>query len=217
MRVAFAGVALFALAAGTSGFISSGWASSYGDPAGRFVNADVGAAFVGLNRTLDTLQSAHGAAVVLSPGIAVINAHNANIVAPAEVLSRSPQYDLLLFRVTRGTPIAVGQPKEGERVIAYGQGENGELRTSYGVVRRLKVPVRPACPVCAVQETFVFESNAGPGFGGPVLDAGDGRLLGIIFGYGDTAEGKRVMYAYDMARVHAELSALSKPVAMAQR
>ncbi len=51
--------------------------------------------------------------------------------------------------------------------------------------------------------------DAGPGFsGGPVLDA-SGRLVGITFGYKD--EGyQRMMYAYDMSRVRAELSTFQK-------
>jgi hypothetical protein len=41
-----------------------------------------------------------------------------------------------------------------------------------------------------------------------VLD-GSGRLIGITFGYKD--EGRqRLIYAYDMSRVRAEFSALSK-------
>jgi S1-C subfamily serine protease len=52
---------------------------------------------------------------------------------------------------------------------------------------------------------FIFTGNAGPGFsGGPVVD-GAGKLIGIVFGYKDQG-GKRLIYAYDMARVLAELS-----------
>jgi hypothetical protein len=139
-------------------------------------------------------------------------------VDPAAVIVRSSQYDLLFFHIDRGKPIPSAKAKKGRRVIAYGQGENGELRISYGTIRRLNVPVRPACPVCAVQHAFVFESNAGPGFsGGPVLDADSGRLVGITFGYLDAADGRRVMYAYDMARVNTEFSGVEKHLAVAAR
>ena len=47
---------------------------------------------------------------------------------------------------------------------------------------------------------------AGEGFsGGPVVDASDGRILGIVFGYNDMKDGSRLMYAYDMDRIMAEL------------
>ena len=52
---------------------------------------------------------------------------------------------------------------------------------------------------------FIFEGDAGPGFsGGPVVD-GEGKLIGITFGYKDQG-AKRLIYAYDVARVLAELS-----------
>lgn len=51
---------------------------------------------------------------------------------------------------------------------------------------------------------------AGEGFsGGPVIDASDGRILGIVFGYNDMKDGSRVMYAYDTDRIMAELAKLS--------
>ena len=63
---------------------------------------------------------------------------------------------------------------------------------------------------CAVQHAFVFEAKGGKGFsGGPVVDAKTGRLLGIVFGFRDGIDdhtpGHRLMYAYDMNRVFAEL------------
>ena len=65
------------------------------------------------------------------------------------------------------------------------------------------------CAGCTAPAYFTFAGNAGPGFsGGPVLDAA-GRLVGITFGYKDEGH-ERLIYAYDMSRVQAELSALQK-------
>ena len=73
-----------------------------------------------------------------------------------------------------------------------------------GVVRAIQ-----SCSGCSAPAYFTFAGNAGPGFsGGPVLDA-SGHLIGIIFGY--RGEGReRLIYAYPMSRVEAELSALPK-------
>ena len=98
----------------------------------------------------------------------------------------------------------------GAAVTAYGQGAGGGLRIAHGVVRDIT-----GCAGCTAPAYFTFsnggrgEDDAGPGFsGGPVLDA-SGRLIGIIFGYKDIGRS-RMMYAYDMSRVMAELSAITK-------
>ena len=66
-------------------------------------------------------------------------------------------------------------------------------------------------PACGVQHAFTFEADAGPGFsGGPVVDATDGRLVGIVFGFQDEKDGGRLMYAYDMDRVAKELAIVEK-------
>ena len=77
---------------------------------------------------------------------------------------------------------------------------------------RLEAPVESLCGKCAVQSAFTFEGNAGPGFsGGPVLDATDGKLLGIVFGYVDVQPGvRRIMYAYTMERVLAEMDEVAR-------
>ena len=87
-------------------------------------------------------------------------------------------------------------------MTAYGQGRDAELRTARGVVRQIVKP-----PGYDISSWFIYEANAGPGFsGGPVVDA-QGRLVGITFAYKDEG-GKRLMYAYEMARVQAELQGL---------
>jgi hypothetical protein len=179
--------------------------SSAGDRAQGFINAPVEAAFIPLSGRQNLLLSAHGAAVVIAPGVAVTNAHNANIVDRDVFLGRSAQHDLLFFRTDRGAPLATGRPQTGETVVAYGEGQNGELRVSRGVIRDVTAPVKPLCAGCLVQRAFTFESNAGPGFsGGPVLSADGSRIVGITFGYVDESGGTRLMYAYDMALVEEE-------------
>jgi len=151
------------------------------------------------------LDSADGAAVVIAPGIAVTNAHNANLLDPKSVIGTRRDYDLLFFRTPKAASPPTAAPVIGQSVTAYGQGGNRELRVAHGVVREIK-----DCSGCTAPAYFVFAGNAGPGFsGGPVLD-GSGRLVGITFGYKD--EGRqRLIYAYDMSRVWVEFSALQKP------
>ena len=150
------------------------------------------------------MDTVDGAAVVIAPGIAATNAHNANLVDAAAVIGTRQDYDLMFFRTPRDGAPMTGEPAIGEAVTAYGQGANAELRVAHGVVRQIQ-----HCPGCTAPAWFTFAGNAGPGFsGGPVLD-GAGRLVGITFGYKD--EGReRLIYAYDMDRVRAELSALQK-------
>lgn len=180
--------------------------TSAGDPATGFMNASVEAAFIPLSGSTSLFRTAHGAAVVIAPGIAVTNAHNANILGKAVVLGRSPHLDLLFFRTDRAVPLAQATPTLNTEVIAYGEGRDADLRVSRGIIKTVTVPVGPRCDVCAAPGTFTFESNAGPGFsGGPVVDAKTGHLLGITFGYIDEADDMRLMYAYNVAMVLQEL------------
>ena len=150
------------------------------------------------------IDTADGAAMVIAPGIAVTNAHNANLLEPKNVIGVRQDYDLLFFRTSRAAAPQTAAPAIGESVTAYGQGADKELRIARGVVKEIK-----QCPGCTAPAYFVFAGNAGPGFsGGPVLDR-SGKLVGITFGYKDQGR-ERLMYAYDMARVRAEFSALSK-------
>ncbi len=148
------------------------------------------------------LDAADGAAMVIAPGIAVTNAHNRNFLSGAPVIGEAAQSDLLFFRVVRSAAPATAAPLVGGAVTAYGQGRDAELRTARGVVRQIVKP-----PGYDISSWFIYEANAGPGFsGGPVVDA-QGRLVGITFAYKDEG-GKRLMYAYEMARVQAELQGL---------
>ena len=187
-------------------FAVYGCASPSGAPATAIAQPEIALAYLPLHGRVHLgLDSADGAAVVIAPGIAVTNAHNANLLDPKSVIGTRRDYDLLFFRTPKAVSPPTAAPAIGQSVTAYGQGANRELRVAHGVVREIK-----DCSGCTAPAYFVFAGNAGPGFsGGPVLD-GSGRLVGITFGYKD--EGRqRLIYAYDMSRVQAELSALRKP------
>jgi hypothetical protein len=188
-------------------FAVCGCADSSGAPATAIAQPQIAAAYLPLHGRVHLgLDSANGAAVVIAPGIAVTNAHNANLLAPKSVIGTRQDYDLLFFRTPKAASPPTAAPVVGESVTAYGQGGDGELRVAHGVVQEIK-----DCAGCTAPAYFVFAGNAGPGFsGGPVLDNA-GRLIGITFGYKDERR-QRLIYAYDMSRVNAELSALRKPL-----
>lgn len=177
-----------------------------GQPVARIAEPGIAAAYISLLGTSALgLSKDAGAATILSPGIAVTNAHNANLVDPRQVIGQVRDYDLLYFRTSRSAAPATAEPVIGSNVTAYGADTKGGLRLAHGVVRAI-VP----CAGCSQAAYFTFAGNAGPGFsGGPVVDE-QARLIGITFGYKD--EGReRLIYAYDMARVRAEFSALPGP------
>ena len=141
--------------------------------------------------------------MVIAPGIAVTNQHNDEMVDARLVIGAATLSDLLFFRVQTSAAPPRAQPVVGGRVTAYGQGADGELRIAHGVVHDIATEAG-----FAIARWFTFEGDAGPGFsGGPVVDA-QGHLIGITFAYKDEG-GKRLIYAYDMARVQAELDNLS--------
>jgi hypothetical protein len=185
--------------------LAAGCAGSSGLPATAIAEPEIAAAYLPLHARVHLgIDSADGAAMVIAPGIAVTNAHNANLLDPKRVMGVRQDYDLLFFRTPRNVSPPTAAPIIGESVTAYGQGERRALRIAHGVVREIKL-----CAGCAAPAYFVFAGNAGPGFsGGPVLDRA-GRLVGITFGYKDQGR-ERLIYAYDMSRVRAELSALEK-------
>lgn len=180
-------------------------ATPSGIPAASIPQADIAAAYLPLSGRIHLgLDRAAGAAVVIRPGIAVTNAHNANLLDAKSVIGAATQSDLMFFRVARGAPSATAVPVAGEAVTAYGQDLGGKLRQARGTVRQIvKAPGYDTSPY------FIFSGNAGPGFsGGPVVDEA-GKLIGITFGYKDQG-GQRLIYAYDMVRVMAEFSLLEK-------
>jgi hypothetical protein len=183
----------------------AGCAASSGAPATAIAQPDIAAAYLPLHGRVHLgLDSADGAAVVIAPGVAVTNAHNENLLEPRDVIGIRQDYDLLFFRTARSASPPTAAPVIGQGVTAYGQGGNHELRIAHGTVRQIQ-----QCPGCTAPAYFIFAGNAGPGFsGGPVLD-GDGRLVGITFGYKDQ-DHQRLIYAYDMSRVRAELDAALK-------
>src|SRR5262249_44570393 len=159
-------------------------------------------AFIPLDgMSLLLLQRDSAAAFVIEPGIAVTNAHVADFLGKRAVIGRSHDYDLMFFRVQNAAAPPTAAPRIGEEVVAYGHELDGSLRVAHGVVRGIDMPVKARCRTCAVQSSFTFEGNAGPGFsGGPVVDKASGAVVGITFGYDDVG-GKRLIYAYPMSRV----------------
>jgi len=180
-----------------------GCASSSGVPATVIAQPEIAAAYLPLHARVHLgIDIAEGAAMVIAPGIAVTNAHNENLLNPKTVIGMRQDYDLMFFRTTRTATAPTAAPVIGESVTAYGQGADRELRIARGTVREIKT-----CAGCTASAYFIFAGNAGPGFsGGPVLDS-SGRLVGITFGYKDV-RSERLIYAYDMARVQAELAAI---------
>jgi hypothetical protein len=195
----------------------AGCAHPSGEPAAGFTSPKIADAYIPLEGPALLIFKGDAAAMSLGGSIAVTNAHNANLLDAKNVIGKSLNYDLLFFHTAKASvELPIAEPLVGQQVIAYGQSGGGALRKAEGVVTRLDAPVKALCAKCEVQSAFTFEGNAGPGFsGGPVLDANDGKLLGVVFGYVDEPAGKgRTMYAYTMARVFAELDDVTRKLPM---
>ena len=177
----------------------------------RITDARLAGAYIPLRRAVHLgIDHDAGAAMVIQPGIAVTNAHNANLIDPKLVIGKSAKYDLLFFHTDRNTVLETSAPRQSEVVLAYGQNAYGpSTRLAHGVVRLMESS--PLCTICGPLTAFGFEGDAGEGFsGGPVLDAADGRLIGIVFSYDPAKKGHQPMiYAYTMARVRAELAQIT--------
>ena len=129
---------------------------------------------------------------------------NAVAIDPENVIGTATLSDLMYFRAASVPPPPTAVPVVGSAVTAYGEDVDGELRIAHGKVVEITMT-----PGYATSPNFIFQGDAGPGFsGGPVVDAA-GKLIGITFGYKDEGK-KRLIYAYDMARVRAEFSGLAK-------
>ena len=86
-----------------------------------FRDASIAKAYLPLSATKLLIDTRRGAAVFVTPDIAVTAAHNANLLGSDEVIGRSATYDLLFFRPGRsGSPTINGRPRLDERVLAYG-------------------------------------------------------------------------------------------------
>src|ERR1700761_1998094 len=186
-------IVMLAAALGLSGCTGA----SYGTAATGFSMPQIGASYIPLEGG-NIFSHGDAAAVVIAPGVAVTNAHNANIVDQASVIGGPGDYDLLYFRTGKTATLPTATPTDGEAVIAYGQGIDGSLRVSQGVISKFW----PAA--------FGFVCDAGPGFsGGPVVDARTGALVGITYGYLDQpGSSQRLMVAYTTSFVLSEYAAL---------
>jgi hypothetical protein len=177
-------------------------------PVGGFLTKAVADAYIPMQGGKGLFDHNLGAGMVIAPGIAVTAGHNDYFVDPAGAIGKSKAYDLFFFRTASGTPEATAKPWVAEEVIAYGSGNDGSVRMARGRVTAVDALANNLqCPDCGVQHAFTFEANGGFRFsGGPVVDATDGKLIGIVFGFTDEKSGGRLMYAYDMARVFQELA-----------
>ena len=175
---------------------------SFGTAATGFAFPQTKNAYIALGSS-NIFVTRNAAAVVIAPGVAATNAHNSNVVDPASVIGEADGYDLLYFHTARMAALPTAAPFDGETVTAYGQGADGSLRVSTGIVRKFW----PAA--------FGYVADAGPGFsGGPVLDAKTGALVGITYGYIDNANpAGRLMVAYNMAFVGSEYAGLKTALA----
>ncbi len=189
--------------------ICPGCSAGRGSPG--FVNPRLMDAYIPLFQRRMLIYGEWGAAVSLTPNIAVTDDHNLNLIPADRLVARSRDYDLLFFRTDSHEPPEFANPQIGEPIVAYGQGSRRDLREAKGVVTALDEFVAPRCDSCRDQRAITYDADAGEGFsGGPVVDAGTGAVIGITFGFKDEkdANGGRRMYAYDIGLVLDEMHRL---------
>ena len=131
MRWAIAGVAAVLLTActntGDGNWVGAGQATE------TFVNTRVASAYIPLHH-FSIPGMRRGAATIILSGIAVTNAHNANLVDDEDDLGHAPSgEDIMFIRVHEqpiggAGPLKMADPEVGEDVILYGQGAGGSLR-----------------------------------------------------------------------------------------
>lgn len=191
----------------------SGCVTKSGVPLTGALDPALAYAYIPLSRPSPILPESDCGAVALGGGVAVTAAHCEKFLAPKAVLAISQDYDLMFFRTDRQHGVLeTAAPRLDENVFAIAHYGEVVYRAD-GVVRGLEAPVKARCETCIIQKTFTFEGNAGPGYsGGPALDTASGKLIGIVFGYTDEADGRRLIYAYPMSLVAAEWQKL-KPAA----
>ena len=187
---------------------------STGRPSPGFINARVMSAYIPLFQRRLLIYGRWGAAVALTPNIAVTDDHNLNFIPADRLVARSRDYDLLFFRTDGHEPPDFGNAELGEQVVAYGEGSNRDLREARGAISAVNEFVAPRCDGCRDQRAIVFDAAAGEGFsGGPVVDSESGAVVGVTFGYRDQSSpgGARRMYAYDIGLVLDEMRRLISP------
>ncbi len=187
-------------------------ACSSGSASRGFVTPQLMSAYIPLYQRQTLVLGRWGAAVALTPGVAVTNDHNLNFIPADRLIARSRDYDLLFFRTEGYEAPLFASPAVGEHVVAYGEGSSRDVRQAEGSVTALNEFVVPRCNDCRDQRAITYNANAGEGFsGGPVVDADTGAVVGITFGFKDDTEartGGRVMYAYDIGLVLDEMHRL---------
>jgi CBS domain-containing protein len=187
-------------------FATAGCGGKSGTPVAGPLGQDVGYAYIPLRRDVFLIKEIDAGGVALGGGIAVTVAHAEEMIPADKVIGVSADYDLMFFRTERTNPVlTTGEPRLGQKIVSYAHYYE-DIYKADGVVVSLDTPVKARCDTCIVQSTFAFDGNAGPGYsGGPVLDAENGKLVGIVFGYLDKPDGGRTIYAYPMSRVFEEL------------
>src|SRR5436853_3638957 len=95
--------------------IVCGCAPSSGIPATTIAQPDIAAAYLPLHARVHLgIDTADGAAMVIAPGIAVTNAHNANMMDSKNIIGTRHDYDLLFFRTAKSAAPQNAMPVIGQ-------------------------------------------------------------------------------------------------------